>query len=132
MTTRSEVDAINAEYVRAMAEHDVAGMISLYAEDASLFFSDTPVLQGSAAVAAFYEDEFKDGPVAITFESTNILDGDGLVVDIGHYAMPSERGKYVVVFRRQRDGTLKSRSRRTSPTDLDRPADPAASASAPG
>jgi ketosteroid isomerase-like protein len=107
MTTRDEVNALNDEYARAMADQDVARMMGLYADDARLFFSDTPVLQGHAAVAAAYTKEFKDGPVAITFDSLDVFDAGELVVDIGHYATPKERGKYVVVFRRELDGTLK-------------------------
>jgi uncharacterized protein (TIGR02246 family) len=107
ITTQDDVNAVNDEYARAMADQDVARMISLYADDARLFFSDTPVVQGHEAIAAAYTEVFKDGPVAITFDSVDVFGGGVLVVDIGYYASSNERGKYVVVFRRQLDGTLK-------------------------
>src|SRR5580698_5504108 len=107
MTTRDEVNAINDEYARAMATQDVARMSRLYADDARLMFSDTPVVEGHAAVEAFYAKELSGGPVAIAFEGIDVIDGGELVVDIGRYETVAERGKYLVVFRRHADGTLK-------------------------
>ncbi len=107
VTTRDDVDAINDEYAKAMARQDVDRMIGLYARDARLFFSDTPMIRGHQAVTAFYNKEFEDGPIAITFDSVDVFEGGDLVVDLGRYATPNEQGKYVVVFQRQHDGTLK-------------------------
>jgi ketosteroid isomerase-like protein len=107
MTTRDKVNLINDEYARAMAAQDVARMTSLYAEDARLLFSDTPVVEGRAAVEAFYAKALERGSVAITFEPIDVIDAGELVVDIGYYESSDERGKYVVVFRRQDDGALK-------------------------
>jgi ketosteroid isomerase-like protein len=107
MSTREEVDAINGQYARAMQEQDVAGLISLYADDARLFFSDKPIIHGRESIAAAYAEELKDGPIVIEFDSVDVLDSGEMVVDIGHYASPREQGKYVVVFRRQADGALK-------------------------
>jgi ketosteroid isomerase-like protein len=107
MTTRDKVNLINDEYARAMAAQDVARMTSLYAADARLLFSDTPVVEGRAAVEAFYAKELERGSVAITFEPIDVIDAGELVVDIGYYESSDERGKYVVVFRRQDDGALK-------------------------
>jgi ketosteroid isomerase-like protein len=56
MTTRDEVDAVNDECARALADQDVARMVGLYSDDARLFFSDTPVIQGREAVAAAYTE----------------------------------------------------------------------------
>jgi ketosteroid isomerase-like protein len=107
MTTRDEVNAINDEYARAMAAQDVARMTSLYAPEARLLFSDTPVVEGLAAVESFHTKELDSGSVAITFDSIDVIDAGELVVDIGYYEGSAERGKYVVVFRRDADGALK-------------------------
>jgi ketosteroid isomerase-like protein len=107
MTTRDKVNLINDEYARAMAAQDVARLTSLYATDARLLFSDTPVVEGRAAVEAFYAKELERGSVGITFEPIDVIDAGELVVDIGYYESSDERGKYVVVFRRQDDGALK-------------------------
>jgi ketosteroid isomerase-like protein len=107
VTTRDDVDAINNEYAKSMAGQDVDRMISLYARDARLFFSDTPIIRGHQAVAAFYNKEFEEGPITITFDSVDVVEGGDLVVDLGRYTTPNEQGKYVVVFQRQNDGTLK-------------------------
>jgi ketosteroid isomerase-like protein len=82
-------------------------LIGLFTHDARLFFSDTPMLQGHEAVAAVYGKELKDGPVTIKFDSADLFEGGDLVVDVGQYATPTEQGKYVVIFQRQHDGTLK-------------------------
>lgn len=65
------------------------------------------MIRGHQAVTAFYNKEFEDGPIAITFDSVDVFEGGDLVVDLGRYATPNEQGKYVVVFQRQHDGTLK-------------------------
>lgn len=106
MTTRDDVDAINNGYAQALADRDVDRMIGLYTHDARLCFSDTPMLQGHQAVAAVYDKALKDGPITIKFDSVDVFE-DGDLVDVGHYATPTEQGKYVVVFQRQHDGTLK-------------------------
>jgi ketosteroid isomerase-like protein len=107
VTTRDDVDATNSAYAQAMADQDVDRMVGLYTPDARLFFSDTPMLQGLPAVGAFYDKELKEGPVVIKFDSVDVYEGGDLIVDVGWYATPGEHGKYVVVFQRQRDGTLK-------------------------
>ncbi len=107
MTTRDDVDAINNEYAQALADRDVDRMIGLDTHDARLCFSDTPMLQGHQAVAAVYDKALKDGPITIKFDSVDVFEDGDLVVDVGHYATPTEQGKYVVVFQRQHDGALK-------------------------
>ena len=36
-----------------------------------------------------------------------MIEEGALVVDVGRYETPNDRGKYVVVYRRQPDGSLK-------------------------
>lgn len=43
----------------------------------------------------------------ITFETGEIFEDRVLVVDVGRYATPDDRGKYVVVYRRKPDGSLR-------------------------
>ena len=107
MTTRDDVKSLNAEYAQAYATGDVERMASLHTEDAWLLFYDTPVLQGRAEVAELFRKEFEEGLEPITFESLEIMEAGDLVVDIGLYTTPKVRAKYVVVFKRQPDGTLK-------------------------
>ncbi len=50
----------------------------------------------------------EDGPVSLRFESRDVMTGGALVIDVGEIigsAGPSS--KYVVVYRRQPDGSLR-------------------------
>lgn len=66
-----------------------------------------PIVRGRAEVEAFIRKNLTGGPVSITFETGNVLERGDLVVDVGRYETPNGRGKYVVVHRRQPDGSLK-------------------------
>ncbi len=47
------------------------------------------------------------GPHALWFETGEVIEGGALVVDIGAIVGPSSRSKYVVVYQRQPDGSLR-------------------------
>jgi hypothetical protein len=54
-----------------------------------------------------FRDDLAGGPVSIEFESIESFEDGALVVDVGRYTTPKRVGKYVVVYLRQADGTLK-------------------------
>lgn len=107
MSTRDELIAINEEFSAALARQDAAHVAGLYTDDARLLFSGMPIIRGRAAIAAMFRDDVQGGPATIRFESEEILEDGRLVVDIGRYITPTGSGKYVVVYERQPDGSLK-------------------------
>ena len=107
MTTREELAAINEGFSRAMAAQDVEAVVAFYTEDARLLSPGKPIIRGRNAITAAFREALKDGPADVTFESGEVLEDGSLVVDIGRTTTPRGQGKYVVVYQRQSDGTLK-------------------------
>ncbi len=104
MTTRDELAAINEGFAEASAEQDVDRVVGFYTEDARLLSAGAPMIRGGQEIAARL---LKNGPVTIKFETIDVLEDGALVVDVGRYVTPKGRGKYIVVYQRQPDGTLK-------------------------
>lgn len=107
MTVKGDLAALNQAFSEALADQDAAGVTGYYTDDARLLFSGVPIIRGRDEILAAFEEDLKDGPSKIRFESGEILEGGALVVDVGSYITPTGRGKYVVVYQRQADGTLK-------------------------
>ena len=107
MSTRDEVDAFNQEFAAALARQDAGHLAGLYTADARLHFPGRPMIKGQAAIVAMWGDALEAQPVSTQFESGDILEDGRLVVDVGRYVTPTGSGKYVVVYERDADGTLK-------------------------
>ncbi len=107
MSVRGELDAFNEEFADALEARDPERVTRMYAEDA-VFLS-----QGAATVAG--RDEIRDlllrlppAPERITFKAGEVIEDGDLVIDIGTLLAGGARfGRYVVVYRRQADGSLK-------------------------
>lgn len=107
MTVDDEVRAFNDAFERALAEQDADALIVLYADDARLMLAGRPVIQGRAAIETVLRAWVEDGPVATRFETDEVMADGELVIDIGHMFEAGRRTKYVVVHRRQPDGSLR-------------------------
>jgi uncharacterized protein (TIGR02246 family) len=107
MTIRDELDAINEGFGRAFAEQDADRLAAYYTDDARLLFHGTPIVRGRSAIEATMRAWVASGPQALVFETGEVLVGGELVVDIGTIVGPSSRSKYVVVYERQADGSLR-------------------------
>jgi ketosteroid isomerase-like protein len=104
---RDELDAINAGFGDAFAMQDAERLAAFYADDARLLFDGHPILRGRAAVDAALLGMVQGGPASLRFVSDEVIEEGSLVVDIGRIIGPSGESKYVVVYRRQADGSLR-------------------------
>jgi uncharacterized protein (TIGR02246 family) len=107
MAIRDEVAAINAGFGEALASQDAERLAAFYADDARLLFPGRPIVRGRAAVDAALRDMVADGPASVRFVSDEVIAAGSLVVDIGRIVSPNSQSKYVVVYQRQVDGSLK-------------------------
>ncbi len=108
MMIREEVDALNEGFSRDLANQDVEGLVARYTDDAQLLFPGQPVLRGRQAVESTMRAWVEDGPVDVRFESRDVMTGGSLVVDIGEIIGPKgPSSKYLLVYRRQPDGSLR-------------------------
>ncbi len=107
MTVHDEVVAFNEEFADALEQRDPDRVARLYTEDAVFLGQGSPTVHG--------RDEIRElllrMPAAaekITFETGEVVEDGDLVIDIGTLLTGGVRfGRYVVVHRRQPDGSLK-------------------------
>jgi ketosteroid isomerase-like protein len=108
MTIRGEIDALNEGFSRDLAAQDVESLVARYADDAQFLFTGRPILRGRQAVETIMREWVADGPVNVRFESRDVIADGSLAVDVGVIIGPSgPTTKYVVVYRRQPDGSLR-------------------------
>ncbi len=107
MAIRDELDAINAGFGEGFATQDAERLAAFYADDARLLFHGQPIIRGRAAVDAAMRDMVAGGPANLRFVTDEIVEDGSLVIDIGRIVSETGQSKYVVVYRRQADGSLK-------------------------
>jgi uncharacterized protein (TIGR02246 family) len=107
MTIHDELDAINAGMAQALAEQDATRFASYYTADARLLFHGQPIIRGRAGIEAEVSGWVSEGPLILRFETGDVMVDGSLVVDVGRIISPTGRSKYVVVYQRQPDGSLK-------------------------
>lgn len=107
MTIRDELDAINAAFGEAFATQDAERLAAFYSDDARLLFNGRPVIRGRAAVDAALRDMVAGGPASVRFVTDEVIEDGSLVVDIGRIVGETGQSRYVVVYRRQADGSLR-------------------------
>ena len=107
MTIRDELDAINAGFGEAFATQDAERLAAFYADDARLLFHGRPVIRGRAAVDAALREMVAGGPASVRFVTDEVITDGSLVVDIGRIVGTAGQSRYVVVYQRQADGSLR-------------------------
>ncbi|HEY4189685.1 MAG TPA: nuclear transport factor 2 family protein [Candidatus Limnocylindrales bacterium] len=107
MGIRDELDVINAGFGEAFATQDAERLAAFYASDARLLFHGQPIVRGRTAVAAALRDMVAGGPASLRFVTDEVIEEGSLVVDIGRIVSQNGQSKYVVVYRRQPDGSLR-------------------------
>ena len=107
MAIQDELDAINAGFGEAFATQDAEGLAAFYADDARLLFHGQPIIRGRAAVDAALRNMVAGGPASLRFVTDEAIEKGSLVVDVGRIVGPSGQSKYVVVYQRQADGSLR-------------------------
>jgi len=113
---RDEVAAFNAAFSKAVSNQDVAEVVSLYADDARVLAPNAPMAEGRKAILEVFGAMIEEGVTSLDLESVDVLEDGALAVDVGRYVLGiqppgadpiQDHGKYVVVLRRQSDGSLK-------------------------
>ncbi len=109
--SRTDIDALNTTFVQGLEKHDAAMMASVYAADAQLLPPGTPEQTGKG-IEQYWKSAIDMGVDGGKLETLMFEERDDLAVEEGHYEMRAggnviDDGKYVVVHRRQPDGSWK-------------------------
>lgn len=112
---RKAIKAQNAKWFEAIKQYDIATLLSLYTDDATVMPPNFPMLKGNRQIKAYYERMSIRG-VKISKGVMNTLElsgKDSTVYEIGQYIMDIERrdmpmisdtGKYNTIWKLQPDG----------------------------
>ena len=106
--SRSDIDALNATFMKGMETGDAAMIASVYAPDARVMPPGSPVVTGGE-IEKFWEEALGMGITGGALKTVSLEERDDVAVEVGVYAMRVgadvvDTGKYVVVHRRQPDG----------------------------
>jgi ketosteroid isomerase-like protein len=95
----------------ALEASDLDGIASFFADDGVLVLAGVPLVRGASAIRDLFAAGRAAGGPAPTFEPGQVWESGDLVVDVGTYRVAGDaggHGKYVVVWERQPDGSLKA------------------------
>lgn len=103
---KTEIQAIETEWANAMNSKDVAGVMSLFAEDAMSMSDGQPTIVGKEAIQKSMETEFADpsNTDSVTFETLEVYAQGDYVTEIGKSTYidaagkPTKPGKYMAFF----------------------------------
>ncbi|MGY1664096.1 YybH family protein [Geodermatophilus sp. SYSU D00705] len=110
--SRSDIDALNATFIKGVEEKDAAMMASVYAPDGRVLAPGAPAVEGRAAIEEFWKGMLDQGVESGTLTTLTLVEQGDLAVEEGQYEIRAggavvDTGKYVVVHRRQPDGSWK-------------------------
>ena len=114
MSLRAETDALARFFENAVARKDLDALNGgFYASNAQLLAPGAPIASGPAAIKATLQGLIDLGAESLSLDDQTVEGSGDLVYTVGEYRLnfangASDVGKYVVVFRRQPDGTLRA------------------------
>jgi uncharacterized protein (TIGR02246 family) len=113
---RAAIEKQNAAFSAAFARGDVAALAAAYTEDAIAFPPDADMVRGRAAIQALWQSLRDAGAKSVTLKTIDVDAGGRLAAETGtavlkiqppNAAEQSQMVKYVVVWKRQADGSWK-------------------------
>jgi uncharacterized protein (TIGR02246 family) len=112
------IRAADAAWTKSAATKNAGDFVSYYTDDAILMAPGAPVVKGKTAITEVFTAMVKDPVFALTFSPMSIDVAGDEATEIGDYSITttdeksgkpaSSTGKYVVVWRRQADGSWKA------------------------
>lgn len=107
----SDIEAVNAQFAHALETGDAALIASLYAPDAVALPPGMPMASGSA-IQEMWQGMADMGITGGSLKTVSYEEHDDTAIETGQYEVRAgtdvvDVGKYVVVHRRQPDGSWK-------------------------
>ena len=105
-----------AQWARDWAAKDINKVLNHYSDDASLELADVPIMKGKDAIRTSVKQAFSDRSFALSFrpEQVDVSRSGDLSYTRGAYTVTltdtatkrpvTERGKYIIVYRKEQDG----------------------------
>jgi ketosteroid isomerase-like protein len=116
MSIRAEIEKLTAQFAKAVTNKDFAALGPFYEERARLLPPGAPMVEGRAAIQAAQQKMIEGGVQALDLECVDVIEAGDFAIEIGRTTVTirllglfsiTRTGKSVVVWRQQKDGTLK-------------------------
>jgi uncharacterized protein (TIGR02246 family) len=113
---RAAIEAANARFSDAYARGDVAALSAMYTSDAMLFPPDSEVVLGNTAIGEFWKATRDSGVQSATLTTVDVGRSGDVAYESGKVSLTIQPAgkepatavaKYVVVWKRQADGSWK-------------------------
>lgn len=106
--SRSDIDALNAAFVKGMEKGDAAALAAVYAPDARVLPPGSPAITGGA-IEQFWQGVLDMGITGGALKTGSLEEREDVAIEEGQYELRAgadviDAGKYVVVHRKQPDG----------------------------
>jgi uncharacterized protein (TIGR02246 family) len=116
MDSRAEIEKLTAKFAKAVTNKDIAALGSFYEERALFLPPGAPIVEGRAAIREAQQRMIEGGVQALHLDVIDIIEAGDFAIEIGRTTVTIQppgadamidKGKSVVVWRRQKDGALK-------------------------
>lgn len=103
---RSQIEAVNREFMAAFARQDAAAVAKLYASDGQLLPPNSDVISGAEGIRDFWKGAMAQGLTGVTLETRDVEPAGDAAVEVGRYRImageaPADQGKYLVVWKKE-------------------------------
>lgn len=121
-TVREAISGANGHLMAAFAKGDAAGVAACYSADAQLLPQHSEEVSGRAAIQSYWQGAVDSGITGVRLETLEIYGEGEFATEVGRYVLhagaesEADRGKYVVLWRREAGHYLVHRDIWTSST----------------
>lgn len=113
---RQAIEEANVEFGDAVRQGDATALAALYTENATLMPDESDMIQGKQAIEEFWGGGLQMGIKDAVLTTVDVFGSGDLAYEIGKFALTiqpegqepiEQKGKYVVVWKQQEDGSWK-------------------------
>jgi len=103
---REAIEAANEQFMAAFAAHDAAALAGFYSDNAKLLPPNSDILQGRAAIQAYWQAAMDMGLASVQLEIQEVDALGNTAVEVSHYTLylangtVADYGKYMIEWKR--------------------------------
>ena len=102
---RTAIEAANAEFMKRLADGNVAAVAALYTEDGMLLPPGNESVTGTDAIAAYWQAALSAGPSVFMLDTLEVEQHDETAVEVGAFRITGKEGvlldtgNYIVIWK---------------------------------
>jgi len=113
---RAAIEAANAKFSEAFARGDAKALAAMYTSDAIAFPPDGEMIRGNEAIGEFWKSTRESGVQSVALTTVDVGRSGDIAYEVGKVSLTIQpagkepttaMAKYVVVWKRQADGSWK-------------------------